>query len=150
MAQRNRLPEDLTPYTGAPDEEILGLAPLAVGFLRRNAPFPTGQTPALFRARLLDYCLSEHTLQTSSMAEACGLGCGRVPAFTLNEQTIQLGQAEIRVLGEDDIFAAPTLIYHYVTAHNYRPPEEFIQAVLKGPAPGSPEHRALLRTLRTT
>jgi len=119
MAQRNRLPEDLTPYTGAADESILGLAPLSVGFLRRNAPFPTGQTPALFRARLLDHCLAEHTLQTSSMAEACGLGCG-----------------------------APTLIYHYVTAHNYRPPEAFIQAVLKGPAPGSPEHRALLRTLQ--
>ncbi|MBP7997623.1 MAG: hypothetical protein KA314_01705 [Chloroflexi bacterium] len=147
MAQRNRLPEDLDPYTGAPDEEILGLAPLAVGFLRRNAPFPTGQTPALFRARLLDFCLPEHTLQVVATPLACGLGCGRVAPFTFNEHTIQLGLSEIRVLGDDDIFAAPTLIYHYVTAHNYRPPDEFIQAVLKGPAPGSPEHRALLRTL---
>ncbi len=77
MAQRNRLPEDLDPYTGAPDEEILGLAPLAVGFLRRNAPFPTGQTPALFRARLLDFCLPEHTLQVVATPLACGLGCGR-------------------------------------------------------------------------
>lgn len=148
MARRNRLPEDMSPYVGAPDETILGLAPLAVGWLRHNVPFPVGQTPTLFRARLLDFCLPEHTIQTHSLAEMCGLGCGRVPFFTFNQQTIQLGLAEIRVIGDDDIFAAPTLIYHYVTEHKYRPPDAFIQAVLNGPTPGSPEHRALLRTLK--
>ncbi|MCL4871188.1 MAG: hypothetical protein KJ063_19685 [Anaerolineae bacterium] len=149
MAQRNRLPEDMALYAAAPDEAVLGLAPLAIGFLRRNAPFPTGKTPALFRARLLDFCLPAHTLPTRASAEACGLGCGRVPPFLLHEQTIHLGLGEIRVIGGDDIFAAPTLIYHYITEHNYRPPDPFIHAVLNGPAPGSPEHRALLHTLRT-
>ncbi|MCX7805518.1 MAG: hypothetical protein N3A38_10060 [Planctomycetota bacterium] len=38
---------------------------------------------------------------------------------------------EIRVLGRDGkIYAAPTLIYHYVVAHKYRPPQEFIDAVM--------------------
>ncbi|WP_199758054.1 hypothetical protein [Micromonospora sp. Llam0] len=27
------------------------------------------------------------------------------------------------------MFAAPSLIWHYVTAHSYRPPAEFIEAV---------------------
>ncbi len=44
---------------------------------------------------------------------------------------------------------APTLIYHYVVDHQYCPPEEFIEAVLTGPVPGSPQHISLLRTLTT-
>ena len=28
------------------------------------------------------------------------------------------------------VYAAPTLIWHYVTEHGYRPPDEFIDAVL--------------------
>jgi hypothetical protein len=28
------------------------------------------------------------------------------------------------------VFAAPSLVYHYVAAHDYRPPDEFIAAVL--------------------
>jgi hypothetical protein len=43
-----------------------------------------------------------------------------------------LGTAEIRVASDDGIcFAAPTLIYHYVAEHGYRPPEQFVEAVLK-------------------
>lgn len=47
---------------------------------------------------------------------------------------MRLGQAEIRVAGGDLIYAAPTLIYHYVEAHDYRPPVEFIERVLAGRA----------------
>lgn len=44
-----------------------------------------------------------------------------------------LGSAEIRVgLPGGRWYAAPNLVYHYVTAHNYRPPDEFIEAVLHG------------------
>jgi hypothetical protein len=27
------------------------------------------------------------------------------------------------------MFAAPTLVWHYVTAHGYQPPAEFVEAV---------------------
>jgi hypothetical protein len=41
------------------------------------------------------------------------------------------GSAEIRVPGKGNIvFAAPEMIAHYVIMHEYRPPEEFIEAVL--------------------
>jgi hypothetical protein len=41
-----------------------------------------------------------------------------------------LGNGEIIVKGEDGRrYAAPTLILHYIEAHHYLPPEEFIQAV---------------------
>ncbi|MFJ7905388.1 hypothetical protein [Kitasatospora sp. NPDC096204] len=41
------------------------------------------------------------------------------------------GFGEIRVPGSPGtVFAAPTLISHYVADHHYRPPQEFIDAVL--------------------
>jgi hypothetical protein len=36
----------------------------------------------------------------------------------------------MRVAGESTVYAAPVLIHHYVVAHDYRPPDEFIAAVL--------------------
>jgi len=45
------------------------------------------------------------------------------------------------------IYAAPGLIYHYVEAHHYKPPEEFLRALREGPSPPSPEYFELLRKL---
>jgi len=57
---------------------------------------------------------------------------------------LKLGSAEIRVVGQDGtVYAAPDLIYHYVVVHDYRPPEEFIQAVMETPLPGTQEHEIL-------
>jgi len=40
------------------------------------------------------------------------------------------GNGEIRVRGASgQIYVAPALIHHYVTAHGYRPPAEFVSAV---------------------
>jgi CheY-like chemotaxis protein len=36
----------------------------------------------------------------------------------------------MRVAGNGKVYAAPWLVHHYVVAHNYRPPDEFIAAVL--------------------
>jgi hypothetical protein len=55
-----------------------------------------------------------------------------------------LGNGELRVIGTDAIYAAPTLVYHYAVNHSYLPPDEFVQAVLADPGPGSDEHRILL------
>jgi hypothetical protein len=44
------------------------------------------------------------------------------------------GNGEIHVPGPNGItFVAPTLILHYVTEHQYLPPQEFIDAVLRQP-----------------
>ncbi len=55
-----------------------------------------------------------------------------------------LGDGEIRVLGESVVYAAPALIYHYVVEHHYKPPDEFIEAVLAG-EPASEQQRELLK-----
>ncbi|WP_338285215.1 hypothetical protein [Luteolibacter sp. LG18] len=47
-----------------------------------------------------------------------------------------LGNGEIRVRGADGvIYGAPTLIYHYVVAHDYLPPAAFIEAVCRWEPP---------------
>jgi len=69
-----------------------------------------------------------------------------VPTIRRGQETLEVGFAEIRVFGRNGkIYAAPNLIYHYVTAHSYRPPDEFIQAVLEGRQPDTPEYENLLR-----
>jgi hypothetical protein len=43
---------------------------------------------------------------------------------------LSLGHTEVRVpSGPGVMFAAPSLIWHYVTVHFYRPPAKFIEAV---------------------
>lgn len=145
--RRRGAPEDLEPYEGCPADAELGLDPLAVGWLQRNDDFATGGTPEGFTESLFDFCLEPHTVCAIRHHRPCPICGQRVAPVTVGDRTAELGAAEIRVLGEENIFAAPDLIYHYVTEHGYRPPPVFVQAVLQGPQPGSAEHRALVRTL---
>src|SRR5438874_9017018 len=48
----------------------------------------------------------------------------------------------IGVPGEDCLFVAPEMVAHYVDAHQYRPPEEFVEAVLECPDLGTPAYAA--------
>ncbi|MEJ7786715.1 MAG: hypothetical protein WKF96_18085 [Solirubrobacteraceae bacterium] len=44
---------------------------------------------------------------------------------------VRLRNGEIRVTGEDGtVYAAPTMIAHYVAEHDYLPPQEFVDALL--------------------
>ena len=51
-------------------------------------------------------------------------------AVNLGDREIILGGAEIRVSDEQGVtYAAPDLIYHYITDHQYKPPDEFLRAL---------------------
>jgi hypothetical protein len=60
----------------------------------------------------------------------------RTPSVTpqpiMRNTRFLLGSAEIRVPGDKATYASPTLIIHYVVKHRYRPPDEFVDAVLRG------------------
>ncbi|HSM55736.1 MAG TPA: hypothetical protein VK879_06225 [Candidatus Sulfomarinibacteraceae bacterium] len=139
--------QDLDPYYGCQADASLGLDPLAVGWLQRGQNFPTGPVPDGFTGALLAFCLDRHTVCARPNTLPCPLCMQRVEPITIDDDTAHFGVAEIRVLGDDDIFAAPTLIHHYVTAHDYQPPDVFVRAVVAGPPAGSREHRALVRSL---
>jgi hypothetical protein len=121
--------DDLTPYTYLhPEEEQPGT--VNVGWLDRWHPFPVGETSAEFRARLQQLCLRR--VKRTRGFHACDFCKGRARPH---------GSAEVRVPGAGRVYAAPELVYHYVAAHGYKPPGEFIAAVLvwdeSRAAPGS-------------
>jgi hypothetical protein len=110
--------EDLTPYTYLhPEEERAGT--VNIGWLDRRHPFPTWETGEDFRAKLLKLC--KLRVKQARGFHACDLCTGRDKPR---------GSAEVRVPGAGRVYAAPELVYHYVVAHGYKPPGEFIAAVL--------------------
>src|SRR5262249_8758090 len=52
--------------------------------------------------------------------------------------------SEFEVPGLGVVYCAPDMITHYVEEHEYRPPQEFIDAVLVSPPPGTSEYRSAL------
>jgi len=132
--RQQRTPHDLDPYQGCPADQFLGILPLAVGFLGRNGPFETGKMPAAFPPALLPYCQPSATV--------CHIKANR-PCPLCNQLIAGYGSGELRAIGDEELYAAPDLLHHYVTAHHYRPPDEFIDAILHGPGPDTAEHRAL-------
>jgi hypothetical protein len=51
---------------------------------------------------------------------------------------LHFGSVPVWVFGKARrIYVAPGLIYHYVVAHHYCPPQEFIRAVIRCPEPTS-------------
>ncbi len=141
---------DLTPYMYDRMNHGFALPVLNVGWLDVSEPYSTGETSSEFQERLLDFCAREYiVLLTMGHRECqyCANPSYRVVVQHSNGKPITLGNGEIRVIGKSAIYAAPTLIFHYVTVHNYQPPNEFIEAVLNGPRPGSGEHKAILAKL---
>ncbi len=62
-----------------------------------------------------------------------------------------LGSAEIRVFAASGaIYAAPDLIYHYMTVRRYKPPDQFIAALTAGPHPSSKLHLESLTAVGLT
>jgi hypothetical protein len=110
--------EDLTPYTYFhPEEEAPGT--VNIGWLDPDHPFPTGPTSEAFRAKLGRLC--ERRVKRTRGFHPCHFCKGRErPASS----------SEMRVAAGGRVYAAPSLVQHYVAAHGYRPPDEFIAAVL--------------------
>jgi hypothetical protein len=109
---------DLTPYTYFhPEEGPAGT--VNVGWLDPRHPYTTGATSAKFRQTLRQLC-RRRMKQTR----------GFQPCYFCRGPYRPHGSPEIRMPGRRRVYAAPELVYHYVAAHGYRPPEEFVAAVL--------------------
>ncbi|GLX23433.1 MULTISPECIES: hypothetical protein [Streptomyces] len=94
---------------------------LNVGWLEAGEPYPVGTVSGAFVDKLkavqavqwMNVCLGTHE-------------CDLCPEAVAPE-----GNGEIRIPGGAGVaYAAPFLITHYITAHGYRPPQVFIDAVL--------------------
>lgn len=137
--------EDLSDYEYFEEDYRRGTR--NVGWLDADHPFATAEPSAELLDALWAYC-KVSIAQTRGIHE-CEL-CARDSAYDAERggERLLLGSSEIRVFADaGDIYAAPTLIYHYVVAHHYAPPAAFVRAVLAGPAPPDPAYFARLSQL---
>jgi hypothetical protein len=143
---------DLSPYKYTDTLVTVDSLPvLNVGRLAASNPFPVGDVSNEFKEKLFIHCQDQflvnlmhgwHCCQPCNLPDEEWLA----PYFHAREgeRYMNMGNGEVRVIGRKVIYAAPALVYHYVTIHRYCPPDGFIEAVLTGPQPDSDEHYSLI------
>ncbi|EKQ51577.1 MULTISPECIES: ankyrin repeat domain-containing protein [unclassified Clostridium] len=122
-----------------------------VGWLDKTYTYAKGRVSKEFIDNLWEYM--QGNLEKTRGYHNCNL-CSvfnkEVFTTTHKGNSVKLGSGEIRVLSENGkiSYSAPNLIYHYIVNHEYKPPDEFVQAVLKGPKPGSSQYEKFLSSFR--
>ena len=113
--------QDLTPY-----EYFKGGSPeFNVGWLDSGHSFFRGSVPEGFISRLR--ALAHNPVNQTRGFHVCQF-CDIHPITSESA----LSSAEIRVVASNGkVYASPMLICHYIEAHSYRPPQEFIDAVMQ-------------------
>jgi hypothetical protein len=133
---------DLTPYSYvkiSPETDTLN-----VGWLDASIPYPMGVTSETFQSRLWQY--RDGIIWATRGFHICNL-CQNPKIAAAHFKQLGLGTAEIRVFYKGKTYAAPDLICHYVSDHQYHPPDEFVVAVLHGELPNSQLYRQLVRQI---
>jgi|HubBroStandDraft_6_1064221.scaffolds.fasta_scaffold334625_2 hypothetical protein len=108
----------------------------AVGWLARWHDYARGEVSAEFMGALVGLLVEPWQPLEYDGVHQCPFcrftgGPGTVRfGFT----TVSVGNSNLFVPAKDVIYVAPSLIAHYVDAHDYAPPEQFQQAVLTCPA----------------
>jgi len=121
---------DLTPYSYLDEVEEPALN---VGWLGAGHDYPQGPVPDGFADALAERVVKESVHLTRGRHKCDLGGCAHPdrPVARSGEAEETLGAAEVWPVGPDGTaYAAPTLVHHYVVEHGYRPPDEFIAAVL--------------------
>lgn len=119
--------EDQSPYTYFPTERR---ETLNVGWLEKGHPYPVGETSQEFRDKLALLCRRGDVLRRGQLL-VTRISCGfhYCDFCDLGEQSPKCSK-EMRVRDGRRAYAAPALVHHYVVVHGYRPPPDFIAAVL--------------------
>ncbi len=121
---------DLSPYVY--DDETPEPM-LNVGWLGVELPFPRGEVPREVREALVELAdRAQNPYRGYHYCEFCREESPiKVDSPTARRGYVSLGNGEIRVRGSDGtLYAAPTLIIHYIDKHGYAPPAQFCAAVL--------------------
>ena len=116
---------DLSPcdYFGRWQEVLI-----AVGWLEQGHAFATGTVSKEFFAQLVGLLIDPWQPAATAGFHQCAF-CRN----TTERNTIVAGTANLFIPARTGVYVAPSLITHYVDAHEYCPPADFQQAVLKCP-----------------
>ena len=108
---------------------------VAVGWIHPGYPYAQGPVSAEFLDRL-----KEFVSRAREGNDALGWGPGLPLPCRLCDKAVAAGA--FGVLNDGQLYSAPQMIVHFIEHHGYAPPREFIEAVLSGPLPGTPEYTA--------
>lgn len=130
--------KDMTSYSYGGKRD----ASLNIGWLERGHLVKKGEVPQAFLDRLWKYL--RYPVQVYRGFHTCTL-CKQtgfqIPIVEYMGEKRKVGYYEIRVWGKDNkVYAAPSMIFHYITCHQYRPPQEFIDAVMESEDPYCDEY----------
>lgn len=104
----------------------------AIGWLSSEHPFPRGKLSGPFVKTL------ERNVASAYQPLAC---CG---FHTCELCTSCSATGNVWIPTANAVYVAPEMIVHYISAHEYMPPDEFQRAVEACPPQGSPEFMRLL------
>ena len=102
----------------------------SVGWLQSEKPFQTGKSSKEFYERLIEQSKNPWIFCVFCGPHECDL-CQFVG---------ESGSLNIFIPHNGKIYVCPQLITHYINAHHYLPPTEFIEAVLACPPQCSMEY----------
>jgi len=104
---------------------------LGVGWLDMAHDFARGEVPAVFIERLSELCkrpVVQH--RGFHVCNLCEFMCD--PTYERRKEIGALSSSVIRVIGRSGtVYYSPAMIHHYVAIHGYRPPDDFISAVIE-------------------
>jgi len=128
----------MTWYPDNVECDLLGLelAPYirSIGWLDHSKGFAKGKTPASVYHALSELLKDPYFPYASPGVHFCNL----CPYPNVG------GTRNLLIPGNGFLYLCPELILHYITAHRYKPPEDFCQAALDCPSTNSMEYREKL------
>jgi hypothetical protein len=124
--------EDLSSYNYEVPLPLPGVR--NVGWLSKGIPYPTGNVPSELVESLKQWATKgeANRMRGYELCRFCSHNGYEQMSVFCGSLQLWLGASEIWMPdGSGGIFAAPSLIIHYVEAHNYLPPTEFVEAALR-------------------
>lgn len=144
---------DLMPINSPNNESLIYPNLVAIGYLDHSHPFQTGTTSKEFIERLELFCsypmIMTFGVDWCRICNPSDEPISFVKAKLSSGREIQLfGEYYLRIPSPDGtkIYATSDFILHYVTEHQYLPPQEFIDAIMNAPLPGTIEFAAFANT----
>ena len=118
----------------------------AVGWLEPGRPYTKGEVSEAVFGKLVELLVDPWQPFAAAGFHRCGF-CrfsGGPLAFDYGNRSVRLGSNNLFLPGEGVVYVVPSLILHYMDAHEYAPPEVFRSAVLACPGNrGMPYLKAL-------
>ena len=120
----------------------------AIGWLEPGHSFPIGEVTHQEFASIFE--LAVEPWQPSRFLGFHDCGFCRFSegpsSMVFGARRVEVGCNNLFVPAGDVVFVAPSMILHYVDAHGYRPPDEFLEAIEQCPRMGSREYLDALIT----